>query len=119
MGDAATSPSTTSTSPLTTRATRSTSRPQGDSSTCTGCRRRSPHAGISSGERRECNQRRDTPRRRRQVHGRRRDVSTNEGALWGGRFAEGPSPALAALSKSTHFDWVLAPYDIAASKAHA
>src|ERR1700758_4434302 len=39
--------------------------------------------------------------------------------LWGGRFAEGPSPALAALSKSTHFDWVLAPYDIAASKAHA
>jgi argininosuccinate lyase len=39
--------------------------------------------------------------------------------LWGGRFAEGPSPTLAALSKSTHFDWVLAPYDIAASKAHA
>jgi len=46
-------------------------------------------------------------------------VSTNEGSLWGGRFAEGPSDALAALSKSTHFDWVLAPYDIAASKAHA
>ena len=47
------------------------------------------------------------------------DVSTNEGALWGGRFADGPSDALAALSKSTHFDWVLAPYDVAASKAHA
>ena len=46
-------------------------------------------------------------------------MSTNEGALWGGRFADGPSPALAALSKSTHFDWVLAPYDINASKAHA
>ncbi|HZQ32968.1 MAG TPA: argininosuccinate lyase [Mycobacterium sp.] len=46
-------------------------------------------------------------------------MSTNEGALWGGRFADGPSPELAALSKSTHFDWVLAPYDIAASKAHA
>ena len=46
-------------------------------------------------------------------------MSTNEGALWGGRFAGGPSPALAALSKSTHFDWVLAPYDVAASKAHA
>jgi len=46
-------------------------------------------------------------------------VSTNEGALWGGRFAGGPSDALAALSKSTHFDWVLAPYDITASKAHA
>ena len=46
-------------------------------------------------------------------------MSTNTGALWGGRFAEGPAPALAALSKSTHFDWVLAPYDVAASKAHA
>jgi argininosuccinate lyase len=46
-------------------------------------------------------------------------VSTNEGSLWGGRFADGPAPALAALSKSTQFDWVLAPYDVAASKAHA
>ena len=46
-------------------------------------------------------------------------MSTNEGALWGGRFAGGPSEALAALSKSTHFDWVLAPYDVTASKAHA
>jgi argininosuccinate lyase len=46
-------------------------------------------------------------------------VSTNEGSLWGGRFADGPSEALAALSKSTHFDWVLAPYDVTASKAHA
>ncbi|AQA05158.1 argininosuccinate lyase [Mycobacterium sp. MS1601] len=46
-------------------------------------------------------------------------MSTNEGALWGGRFADGPSAALAALSKSTHFDWVLAPYDVTASKAHA
>ncbi|HWK47925.1 MAG TPA: argininosuccinate lyase [Stellaceae bacterium] len=45
--------------------------------------------------------------------------STNEGALWGGRFASGPAAAMAALSKSTHFDWVLAPYDIRASKAHA
>jgi len=39
--------------------------------------------------------------------------------LWGGRFATGPSEALAALSKSTHFDWRLAPYDLAGSKAHA
>lgn len=46
-------------------------------------------------------------------------MTTNEGSLWGGRFDEGPAPALAALSKSTHFDWVLALYDIAASKAHA
>jgi argininosuccinate lyase len=44
---------------------------------------------------------------------------TNEGALWGGRFASGPAAALAALSKSTHFDWALAPYDIRASQAHA
>ncbi|WP_207843576.1 argininosuccinate lyase [Williamsia soli] len=45
--------------------------------------------------------------------------STNEGSLWGGRFASGPADAMAALSKSTHFDWVLAPYDIRASQAHA
>ncbi|GAA4795192.1 argininosuccinate lyase [Rothia endophytica] len=44
---------------------------------------------------------------------------TNDGALWGGRFAGGPSDALAALSKSTQFDWRLAPYDIAGSRAHA
>jgi argininosuccinate lyase len=54
------------------------------------------------------------------VPGERRAVSgTNTGALWGGRFAGGPSDALAALSKSTHFDWRLAPYDLAASQAHA
>lgn len=46
-------------------------------------------------------------------------MSTNEGSLWGGRFTDGPSEALAALSKSTHFDWALAPYDVRASKAHA
>jgi argininosuccinate lyase len=39
--------------------------------------------------------------------------------LWGGRFAEGPAEALAALSASVHFDWRLAPYDIAGSRAHA
>ncbi len=39
--------------------------------------------------------------------------------LWGGRFDGGPSAALAALSKSTQFDWRLAPYDIAGSQAHA
>ena len=41
------------------------------------------------------------------------------GALWGGRFASGPSPELQALSKSTQFDWALAQYDIRGSKAHA
>lgn len=44
---------------------------------------------------------------------------TNDGALWGARFASGPSPELAALSRSTHFDWILAPYDLAGSHAHA
>ena len=46
-------------------------------------------------------------------------MSSHDGALWGGRFADGPAPELAALSRSTHFDWVLAPYDITASRAHA
>ncbi|HLZ36626.1 MAG TPA: argininosuccinate lyase [Mycobacteriales bacterium] len=39
--------------------------------------------------------------------------------LWGGRFAAGPAEALARLSVSVHFDWRLAPYDLAASRAHA
>jgi argininosuccinate lyase len=46
-------------------------------------------------------------------------ATTNTGTLWGGRFATGPSTALAALSRSTHFDWRLAPYDLAGSRAHA
>jgi len=47
------------------------------------------------------------------------EQSTNEGSLWGARFASGPSPELTALSKSTHFDWQLARYDLAGSRAHA
>jgi len=39
--------------------------------------------------------------------------------LWGGRFKGGPAGALAALSVSTHFDWRLARYDLAGSRAHA
>lgn len=39
--------------------------------------------------------------------------------LWGGRFASGPSDAMTKLSESTHFDWRLAPYDIAQTRAHA
>ena len=46
-------------------------------------------------------------------------AGTNEGKLWGGRFAGGPSPQLEALSRSTHFDWRLTPYDLAGSRAHA
>src|SRR4051794_18223760 len=45
--------------------------------------------------------------------------TTGEGKLWGGRFASGPSPELEALSRSTHFDWRLVPYDLAGSRAHA
>jgi argininosuccinate lyase len=41
------------------------------------------------------------------------------GSLWGGRFAGGPAPELARLSKSTHFDWQLAEYDLRGSRAHA
>ncbi|MES2170968.1 MAG: argininosuccinate lyase [Actinomycetota bacterium] len=41
------------------------------------------------------------------------------GALWGARFASGPSDALQNLSRSTHFDWQLADYDILGSMAHA
>jgi argininosuccinate lyase len=47
------------------------------------------------------------------------ESTTNAGALWGGRFNSGPSPALSNLSRSTHFDWRLAPYDLAGSVAHA
>ncbi len=39
--------------------------------------------------------------------------------LWGARFTTGPAQALAALSRSVHFDWRLAPYDLLASRAHA
>ena len=42
-----------------------------------------------------------------------------ETRLWGGRFADGPAQALERLSASVHFDWRLAPYDIAGSRAHA
>jgi argininosuccinate lyase len=40
-------------------------------------------------------------------------------SLWGGRFAGKAADALTVLSRSTHFDWRLAPYDIAGSRAHA
>ncbi|MFC5998311.1 argininosuccinate lyase [Quadrisphaera sp. GCM10027208] len=47
------------------------------------------------------------------------ESGTRAGSLWGGRFTGGPSDALAQLSRSTHFDWRLAPYDLAGSMAHA
>ena len=45
-------------------------------------------------------------------------MAQSNDSLWGGRFADGPSDALAALSKSTHFDWRLASYDLRGTSAH-
>ena len=53
------------------------------------------------------------------TEGKSTEGKTGEGSLWGARFASGPSPELARLSRSTHFDWQLAAYDIAGSHAHA
>ena len=39
-------------------------------------------------------------------------------ALWGGRFSKAPADAVFALSRSVHFDWRLAPYDLRSSLAH-
>lgn len=39
-------------------------------------------------------------------------------ALWGARFAQGPEESVFALSRSIHFDWRLAPYDLRSSMAH-
>lgn len=45
-------------------------------------------------------------------------MAQSNDSLWGGRFASGPNDALAALSKSTHFDWRLALYDLKGTAAH-
>lgn len=45
-------------------------------------------------------------------------MAQSSDALWGGRFASGPADAMAALSKSTHFDFRLARYDLAGTAAH-
>lgn len=46
-------------------------------------------------------------------------MAQHENSLWGGRFSSGPSDAMAALSKSTHFDWRLADFDLKGTAAHA
>ena len=38
--------------------------------------------------------------------------------LWGGRFSSGPAESVAALSRSVHFDWRLAPYEIEVNLVH-
>src|SRR5690625_2266526 len=83
----------------TTRATRSISPWRRASLTCSVCRPRLPPSAQSTW-----------------VVIR---VSEKRTSLWGGRFSGGPADALAALSKSTHFDWRLARHDIAGSRAHA
>ena len=45
-------------------------------------------------------------------------MAQSSDALWGGRFASGPADSMAALSKSTHFDFRLARYDLAGTAAH-
>ncbi len=45
-------------------------------------------------------------------------MAQSNDSLWGGRFASEPNDALAALSKSTHFDWRLALYDLRGTAAH-
>src|SRR6478752_7566414 len=91
--------STTTTSRPTTRATSTTSRSRRASSRSGACRRRSPRSATRSSA---------APM-----------ADAEPTRLWGGRFEGGPSDALAALSVSVHFDWVLAPYDLAGSRAHA
>jgi argininosuccinate lyase len=44
--------------------------------------------------------------------------ASEAGSLWGGRFEGGTADSVAALSRSVHFDWRLAKYDIAGTLAH-
>ncbi|MCL1837771.1 MAG: argininosuccinate lyase [Propionibacteriaceae bacterium] len=46
-------------------------------------------------------------------------MESTSGKLWGARFGRDPEAAMFELSKSTHFDWRLASYDIQGSLAHA
>ena len=43
---------------------------------------------------------------------------SDSSSLWGGRFSGTTNDAVAALSRSIHFDWRLAPYDIKGTRAH-
>ena len=45
-------------------------------------------------------------------------MSSSDGKLWGGRFSTSPEESMFALSRSVHFDWRLAPYDLRSSLAH-
>jgi argininosuccinate lyase len=43
---------------------------------------------------------------------------SDSSSLWGGRFTGSTNDAVAALSRSIHFDWRLASYDIRGTRAH-
>jgi argininosuccinate lyase len=43
---------------------------------------------------------------------------SDSSSLWGGRFSGSTNDAVAALSRSIHFDWRLAKYDIRGTRAH-
>ena len=45
-------------------------------------------------------------------------MAQSSDALWGGRFEGTTADAMAALSKSTQFDWRLAKYDLRGTSAH-
>ena len=38
--------------------------------------------------------------------------------LWGGRFNQSPAQSMRDLSRSVHFDWRLAPYEIEVNLVH-
>jgi argininosuccinate lyase len=46
-------------------------------------------------------------------------MTNDKQVTWGGRFSEGPSELMKWFSESVSFDWRLAPFDVAGSKAHS
>ncbi len=46
-------------------------------------------------------------------------MTDDKQVTWGGRFSEGPSELMKWFGESVSFDWRLAPFDVAGSKAHS
>ncbi|SVD13226.1 uncharacterized protein METZ01_LOCUS366080, partial [marine metagenome] len=46
-------------------------------------------------------------------------MTNDKQVTWGGRFSEGPSELMKWFGESVSFDWRLAPFDVAGSKAHS
>src|SRR5262245_43495206 len=120
--------STTSASRRMTAATRSTSRSRAALSSCGGCPAAWPPPGTRACPATDLGRSRagaalggagaGGPTRMAAVDDRSL-MDTGAVRLWGGRFAGGPAEALARLSVSVQFDWRLAPYDLAAARAHS